>query len=267
MTLHVVLWLWRGWRPVYDRRDVAYIARQLQAYGDLPAKARIVCLTDFPTDWQKAKCDALGVVEIPLWPELEGLDIRPIPQYPWLPAFKHAPNCYKRLRIFDPETQGHLGIHPGDIVLSMDLDSVVMGSIQKLLAPMYNHVGGVDFMAMEGKAARLHGSLFAFRAGTNAHVWRTFDPATSPWKLRHPPHGAARYIGSDQAWLSTVLPMETPVWGAKDGVYAWSRHFAHLRPRDPVTYMSFAGSTKPRGESCKLHLPWVYAHAMNHWEE
>lgn len=267
MTLHIIMWLWKGWRPVYDRRDVAYLARQLVTHGDLPKRTRLVCLTDRPREWAAVECERLGVLELPLWPELPGLDLRPAPQYPWLPAFKGAPNCYRRLRIFDPAVQGELGIHPGDIVMSMDLDSVLMGSIQTLLAPMYNQVRGVDFMGMEGRVARIHGSLFAFRAGTHAGVWHGFCPMKSPALLRNPPMGTPRYIGSDQAWLSTVLPANVPLWGEKDGVYAWSRHFARLRPSDPVTYMSFAGSAKPRGSLCALHLPWIHAHAMKHWEE
>lgn len=265
MTLHIVCWLWRGWRPVYDRKDVAYLARQLLAHGDLPKLTRLVCLTDRPTDWERLKVASLGVLELPLWPELPGLNMSPVPHYPWLPQRAGTPNCYRRLKLFDPVTQAVMGIKPGDIVMSMDLDSIVWGSIQKLLAPMYNQVGGVDFMAMAGKAARIHGSLFAFRAGTNAHVWADFDPATSPAKLRNPGPGRPRYIGSDQAWLSTVLG-DVPLWGAEDGVYAYGPHHNTLRPKDPVTYMSFAGSAKPRSAACAINLPWIHAHAMKHWE-
>lgn len=265
MTLHIVLWLWKGWRPVYDRRDVAYVTRQLLAHGDLPKATRILCLTDRPTDWEKAKCEALGVLEMPLWPDLPGLNMRPLPQYPWLPPVKGAPNCYRRLKLFDPATQASLGIKPGDIVLSMDLDSVVMGSIQTLLAPMLHLVGGVDFMGMRGRVSRIHGSLFAFRAGTHAHVWKDFDPKTSPAKLRNPGLGQPKYTGSDQAWLSTVVG-EVPLWDASHGCYSFGIHQTTLRPGDAITYLSFAGQAKPRGAACALQLPWVHAHAMKHWE-
>jgi hypothetical protein len=266
MTIHIVLWLWKGWRPVYDRRDVAYIARQLLAYGDLPHTTRILCLTDRPTDWEKAKLASLGVLEMPLWPELSGLNMGASPSYPWLPAIRGIPNCYRRLRIFDPDTQASMGIKPGDIILSMDLDSIIWGSIPRLLAPMFNQVGGVDFMAMEGRVSRIHGSLFALRAGTHRRVWDDFDPAVSPGRLRNPPRGVTRFIGSDQAWMSTVMP-EVPLWGPKDNVWSWPRHHTTIRPSDPITYMSFAGNTKPRGSMCAMSTPWIHAHAMKHWEE
>lgn len=265
MTLHIVLWLWKGWRPVYDRRDVAYVMRQLRAHGDLPAATRVVCLTDRPTDWQKATNDAMGVLELPLWPELEGLSMGVAPSYPWLPAFRGVPNCYRRLRIFDPEVQAELGIKPGDIIMSMDLDSVVMGSIQKLIQSFYA-IPGVDFMAMEGRVSKIHGALFAFRAGTHQHVWKDFDPARSPGRLRNPGAKRPHYVGSDQAWMSTVIP-EPRLWGIPEGCWSWPRHHTTITPRHEVTYMSFAGNAKPRGSLCALHTPWIHAHAMKYWEE
>jgi hypothetical protein len=266
VTLHIILWLWKGWRPVYDRRDVAYMTRQLLGHGDLPAGTRIVCLTDRPPDWYKAQCDALGVVELPLWPELPGLVMSGLPAYPHLPAVRGTPNCYRRLKIFDPVTQESLGIAPGDIILSMDLDGVVMGSIKDLLAPMLAPDSQVNFMGMEGKASLIHGALFAVRAGTCRHVWETFDPKTSHHRLRHPPRGVTRYVGSDQAWLSTVLGNTVPLWKEDHGTWAFGRHQHLLKPSHQVTYMSFAGPEKPRGAQCALHLPWVHAHAMSHWE-
>jgi len=266
VTLHCILWLWKGWRPVYDRRDVAYIARQLLTHGDLPQRTRIVCLTDRPTDWHRRAVTSLGVLELPLWGELPGLRVGHAPAYPWLPQRQGQPNCYRRLRIFDPATQASLGIAPGDLILSMDLDSVVMGSLSVLLAPFYDGVSPPDFMAMGGRVSPIHGSLFAFRAGTCRQVWDQFDPATTPAKLRHPPPGWPRYVGSDQAWLSTVLG-KVPLWGTNEGVWSWSRHHTKLRPSDPVTYMSFAGASKPRGALCAMHTPWIHAHAMKHWED
>jgi hypothetical protein len=266
-VLHIFCWLWKGWRAIYDRRDVAFLARQLIAHGDLPKATRLVCLTDRPTDWDKPKVEALGVLELPLWPELPGLNLGhpKLPMYPWLPAFKGRPNCYRRLKLFDPEVQAELGVKPGDIIMSMDLDSVVMGSIQALLAPMYNQVNPPDFMAMRGRVSRIHGSLFAFRAGTCAHVWRDFDPKTTPAMLRNPGIGRPRHVGSDQAWLSTVMP-EVPLWDTTHGVYSMGIHQHTLRPGDPVTYVSFAGSNKPRDAQCAIHLPWIHTHAMKHWE-
>lgn len=264
MTLHIVLWLWKGWRPVYDRRDVAFIMRQLIAHAELPAKTRVLCLTDRPTDWEKAKTDALGVLELPLWPELSSLNMTGIPNYPWLPSVRGAPNCYRRLRIFDPATQAGLGIKPGDIVMSMDLDSIVAGPIGPLLAPLLEK--RTDFAAMAGRVSRVHGSLFAFRAGTCQHVWADFDPKLSPIRLRNPPPGVPKYTGSDQAWMSTVIP-ESPLWSVGEGVWSWPLHHPTIRPKDQVTYMSFAGHSKPRSQACALQTPWLYDHAMKYWEE
>lgn len=244
MTVHVVLWLWKGWRPVYTWRHVNAMVRMVRYH--LPG-ARILCLSDQPqTVWHPAECEVF-----PLWSSNVKLEAHDLP------------NCYRRLKIFDRGTQGMLGIRPGDIVWSKDLDSLVAGPLAPLLDPMTaggHDPGGLfshDFAAMGGLAARIHGSSFAFRAGTHEYLWREFDPVSGPREVRLPMlDGTARPIGSDQAWMSRKVSGEH-LWQMSDGVYSWNRHGIIMSPARSANavYWSFAGPNKPWGSYVRQTRP------------
>ena len=119
---------------------------------------------------------------------------------------------------------------------------------------------------MRGKAARLHGSLWGFVAGTNGGIWKDFDPATTPEKLRRPETGKPRHVGSDQAWLSTYLPEYTPTWDEVDGVYSWPRAYPQLAGPRELAFVSYAGPHKPRSDTVRHVTPWLYEHAMMAYE-
>jgi hypothetical protein len=256
MRHHWLMWLWDGWRPVYDRRDAIALARQLIRFGDLPTHSRICLLTDTAKDWHAQALGKLGVEELPLWPEIAGLKMGPV--YPAYPTHSQrgVPNCFRRLKILDRNTQAGLGIEPGDHVYSLDLDSIVRGSLRHL-----TRLAGSTFAAMNGKGSRIHGSCWGFKAGEHCDVWDTFDPARSPAEARKI-HNGTRHVGSDQAWLSIKLPT-APLWTEADGLYSWPRTYPQLAgPRADLAFCSFAGPHKPRSETVKHITPWLWDHAV-----
>jgi hypothetical protein len=245
--LHIVTWLWRGWRPVYDRRDINAVATMLREKGGLPFGTRILLLTDQPTDWYAKRTEALGVETYPLWPD-------PVPR-----MGANRPNCFRRLKLFSRKVQESLGIAEGDIVMSMDADSVIQGDVAHLVAPLVTNAA--HFTAMEGVAARIHGSLFAFRAGEHENLWTTFHPIHSPIALLEQPRdGTCRPIGSDQAWLTRHVKGEF-LWKREHGCYSWNRHGCLLSPRytENAVYWSFAGHNKPSSELVRQVRPDLWA--------
>lgn len=248
--VHIVLMLWKGWRPVYDLRDVRTTVRLLRAAGfDTPAD-RIICATnEVPSVWRPPECEL-----VPLWPEPTG------------PETVGRPTCFRRLRLLDPALQGQLGITRGDIVLSVDLDALPLPGMRRLVQQLETS----DFCAMAGMAARLHGALWGFRAGTHTKLWTAFDPLRSPlhMHLEGYQRGIRRQVGSDQAWLSYNLPMDIPRWTQEHGVYSWNLHHG-LSPGWTVNacFWSFAGHTKPRTELVKQIRPDLYSAYLAAYED
>jgi hypothetical protein len=244
-TTHVFLWLWKGWRPIYDRRDINAVVTMIRERGGLPDGSRIHLLTDQATDWYAKRTDALGV-------ETHGLWADPVPR-----LGPNRPNCFRRLKLFSMKALARLGVAPGDIVMSMDADSIVAGQLPGLLLPMLTPGSLVNFMAMGGLASPIHGSLFAFRAGTMDYLWDTFHPIHGPLRLLQAmPDGTPRPHGSDQAWMSRNI-VRPHLWHKEQGCYAWSRHGCILSPRysENAVYWSFAGHSKPGSELVRQVRP------------
>ena len=251
--VHVVLMLWKGWRPIYDWRDVNATVRLLRAAGfDTPAD-RIICATnEVASVWLPPECEVF-----PLWPEPTGAEKH------------HKPTCFRRLRLVDPVLQQQLGIALGDIVLSVDLDTLPLAGTD-MRGRLLPKLQGSGFCAMAGVASRLHGSLWGFRAGSHTDLWSKFDPVRSPQDMHAMGYhkGLRRQVGSDQAWMSYFLPASVPVWTPEDGVYSWPRHY----PQTPswtanACFWSFAGHTKPRAELVQQVRPDLYSAYMAAYEE
>jgi hypothetical protein len=245
VRLNIVFWLWKGWRPIYSRRDINAVATMLREHADLPEGTRLILLTDFPTDWDKHRTLELGVEEYPLWPD------------PVKASIPGRPNCYRRLKLFSESVQRMLGIELDDIVMSMDADSIVRAPIAPLLQPFHDR--SHNFCAMEGVASRIHGSLFAFRAYSHQHLWANFHPTASPLINLQPWRGGSRPVGSDQAYMTRNVSGEY-LWKREDGCYSWNRHGALLSPRytENAIYWSFAGHSKPTTEIVRQIRPDLF---------
>lgn len=228
MTTHVVLWLWDGWRPIYAAEHVNAMHRMLAAY--LPG-CRVLCVTD-------AAC-GIECETFPVWKE---------------PAFiPHSrPNCFRRLRIFDPAQQTKLGITKNDTVISLDLDTVIYADLRETLALW----PASTFVATQGLFSKYNGALWRLTAGAHADVWHDFDYQTTPLLLKKLRLTGGAQIGSDQAWLSHKIA-NAPCWNTTHGLRFFTRHHAEHGGRDGLLW-NFAGSVKPWHDAIRFAAPALY---------
>lgn len=247
MRTHLVMWLWQGWRPgVYRPRHVAAMASMIRRHSGLH-QPRVLCIADEKSMAMPGRAAFGGMDLAKLWP-----------RHPRLPLeVKDQANCWNRLPIFDPARQAELGIRRGDVVLSVDLDGILMGSLVPTVELLAQ---GATFVAMRGRMSRIHGAFFGFRAGHHADVWADFDPDTSPaWAKAEADKTFPRAQGSDQLYLSAKIPQDQPTLGPDEGFRSWGRHGMVTRRKDPQVYWSFAGPIKPWHESTyQQFLPWCW---------
>lgn len=229
--LTVILWLWDGWRPIYDYRHVNTMARMIGENLSMPH--RVVCITDKP---EGIDCDTF-----PLWDidfHVEGLPIKFRPG-------AVRPNSYRRLKMFSAWAVEQF---PGKI-LSIDLDAVVLGKLDPLLS---DH----DFRINHGRAAPYNGGMWMLRTGTRQKVWDTFGPQA--WKITN----RKKFVGSDQAWIAHVLPREM-TWGRGDGVYHYSLT-ERFDPLEGARVMFTAGAQKPWHQQFAKKFPQAAAEYARH---
>lgn len=157
------------------------------------APHRFICVTDDPVGLDS------GIEVIPLWADAAHLRN---------PTWADGPSCFRRLKVFS----SWFAEQAGERFVVMDLDIVVTGD----LTPLWNRPEDFLIWRPNHRAIPLCASMFMLRAGTNRHVWDTFDCALSP-KLA----SQAGYRGSDQGWITYCLGPNTPGWTKTDGVYSF----------------------------------------------
>lgn len=227
-----VCWLWKGWRPIYDARHVNRLHAMLAKYMTGPW--RLVCITD---DSRGIDCEVF-----PLWTV-------PRAKIPGRTAVgkEIIPDCFTRLRMFDPA----VGKYFGERFVSIDLDCVILADLTPLFENDY------DFIAAKGYRSHLCGSMWQLRVGSNEGVWHSYDPIESPKIIAASTYKNWKLSGSDQAWMSLCLP-EAPLWTEAEGVY----QFMEMRPQRIVPknarVVFFAGSIKPWDKDCAMICPKLY---------
>jgi hypothetical protein len=224
-----ITWLWHnGWRPgVYDFRHVNRLYRQMQKR--MTGDWRFMCVTDDPAG---IECETF-----PLWPMPE----------PVLPERLKGPkpNCYARLRLFDPGFNGQFN---ADVLVSIDLDTTVYRDLSPIIT-------GDPFKIVRNEradTAKYCGTMWQVRPGAHPEVWRQYDPVLTP-AITYDELGMH---GSDQAWLSCMIP-NAPVWGPSDGVF-WNKRTRRDKLQDGARLVYFAGDTKPWDQNCRLIAPALY---------
>jgi hypothetical protein len=121
--------------------------------------------------------------------------------------------CFARLRLFDPDFQEEIGAKPGDRIVSIDLDAVVTGPLDDLFArkddfSILQHVNTTN-------PCPYNGSLWMFRAGTNAGVWSKFSLDA----VAKVPYHA---FPDDQGWFHHMMP-DAGAYGPDCGVYGFKK--------------------------------------------
>jgi hypothetical protein len=235
--LTFVCWRWKppqGYRSTFGPETVYALREMIRRHYAKPH--RFVCVTDEP--------NALpGVETIPLWPECSS-----IPS----PIGHSYPSCYRRLKVFAPDA----GLTFGERLVSIDLDSVIVGDVTPLFDRPEDFViwGESDFP----NTTPYCGSLWMLKTGTRTKAWTEFDEKTSPSRAMR-----AGCRGSDQGWLAYVLGKGEATWTRKDGVYSFRKHIAQDRYRLPsdARLVSFHGKVDPWSHKAQqiylvlLHYP------------
>jgi hypothetical protein len=237
--LQIVLWKWAqpGSKRVYESEHVNIMCLMLRR-GLPNFPHRIVCVTD----------DEAGIRECetrPLWDDFHDLANA---------SGRHLPSCYRRLKIYDPETQAALGIHRGERVLSIDIDTIITGDIRAVVSTPGRFVGW-ELKNHNGHRV-FNGSFQMFTAGDHADIWSEFkrDPIVAR-------DTAAKrgFRGSDQAWIThkTIDDKESVglKWPAVSSYPLQNVIQGILRPDNRIIF--FHGSKKPWDPEARHATPWI----------
>ena len=234
--VNFILWKWHqdGFFLRYTAAHVNEMARRIRM--NFIAPHRIICITDDPA----------GVTEcetFPLWDDFSHLKNA---------SGNHLPSCYRRLKLFDPDTLGAMNINAGERVVSIDLDSLIIGDLRPVIFREGTFVG----WAVPGTYHRrvFNGSIWMFQAGMHADLWAGFDPRSSPGECHK-----RGFLGSDQGWLSYNMATKAPGWVPhRDGVMSYPRD---IRPRRTLPkhckIVFFHGRQKPWDASVLREAPWI----------
>lgn len=252
--LTFVTFLWKqpeGYKTYFNATHVNTLYHMLHRNVDIPF--RFICINDFP-DSEGKDLFHKQVISFPLWQvDLPEFDIE-----------GKNPNCYKRLKLFDAEaggikpivTQRFIGQkdewHDDRIVL-LDLDLMIVGNITKIVTIPGEFVGWK-------KAVPYQGAFWMLKIGSRQKVWDLF--IKNPLACRAAGK-ALRYVGSDQAWISTCLGKGNErVVGTQHGVYSFLRDKVWVEKTLPsdARIVIFHGSKSPWHPEILRNWPWVKEH-------
>jgi len=236
--LRVLTWLWRPPRTYRSQFHVEHVntMRALVAkYCTL--EHEFLCITDQPA----AAFDP-RVRVVPLW-----TDHADLPS-----AFALGPSCYRRLRIFASDAHELLGVEQGDTVVSLDLDSIPVRSLDPLWDLDTPFCGW-----FASPRAPCCGSMFLHRLGSLPYIWETFHYMTAKELAKR--HG---FVGTDQAWLACKLAARFHVWTVRDGVLSFKNDCVPkgvLLP-EHARVVFFTGKPDPWDNDVRRQYPWVREH-------
>lgn len=191
--LSVVTYWWRdpaytGEHP-YTADDVRSLQQQVDWH--LAAPHEFVCVTEFLDAFRGDPA------------------IRTVP----LDGHTHIlGTCFARLMTFAPHARDLLG----ERVLQMDLDTVIVGSLDEIAARdddlvMWRNPSRIPWQAPEKTGRPYYNtSLLLHRTGTLPDLWAAFHPANPRYR-------------DDQWYLSDLLGPNMPYFDGSDGVYRLAR--------------------------------------------
>lgn len=225
--MNVFTWYWRqDHRPIqYRPEHVQKLQSMVKRHLRIPHQ--FICITDL---------DVPNVACIPPLPEMERVKNKR-----WGP---HQPQCYRRLRMFDPEMRDILG----ERYVQIDLDTVIVDDI----TPMFDRSDPLVINRSIGRRDAYNGSMWLHTPGTHASLYAAFDPDQAIAASKR------GYVGSDQAWMRYHLgDGAVPTWSKSDGSFQYRsfRREPDTLP-DGARIVFFAGQAKP----WNLEHDWVREH-------
>lgn len=183
---------------------------------------------------------------------------------------KHVPGlCTVKLMVHRPDIADILG---GDRILLMDIDCVIVGSMDPLVQRDEPFVGWRNPNYAEGgRRGFYQGSMQLFSAGAKSELWTDFCPNRTPGFLNR------RFGGGEQAWISERLntswpepgwQWSEPCWDESSGVYGAGRLMGGKMgvgvqselPENAIVVFTPGDRSPSQPEFRKLH-PW----AEEHW--
>lgn len=160
--------------------------------------------------------------------------------------YKHLGGCFNRLYTFSPDMYDLFG----ERFMCIDLDCVILKNIDSLLMRQE------DFLILrypkeKSKTKKQHycGGLYIMDAGCRSQVWDTLSDASLDIVKNRTAKGEV--VGSDQAWISTVLGDKEQTIGDDDGVYVY-HYIDRKNPPKNTKIIFFVGYRSPKTES-KIH--------------
>jgi hypothetical protein len=224
-------WRDRHSKTQYTAEHANVLARMVARHYRKPH--RFVLITDDP--------DGCDCETYPLW--LDAGDMKH-------PRGQGRPSCYRRLKLFEPETAQAFGSR----IVQLDLDCVITADITTLFDRDEPFVG---WRVTNGMKPRVYnGSIWMVEAGAFPHVWGDFDPETTPAKAN-----GAGFIGSDQAVMAYMLGQDQAHWTADDGVLSYRLdRLAHTDLPSHARIVFFHGPDKPWSRTIQGRHEWVARH-------
>ncbi len=228
--ISVVCWMWNGPLRTFLPAHVNALQRMVAAHLSLPH--RFICVTDSPQGL------APGVEFFETPEPARNLGLIASPEGP------RFPSCYRRLWSFSEEAKAL-----GDRILVIDIDLVVMRSIDHVFARPEEFVGWRPYRDWGPKEKiRFGGGIYLLKTGTRVHVWEEFQSAHSIKKAR-----AAGYRGSDQAWISYKLAEREVYFDKRSGLYSVRDLNREGSLPTDACIVQFNGNEKP----WQSRLPWA----------
>jgi hypothetical protein len=232
--LTVVTYMWTD--PTRDRRGYTFnddYVRILKAMvkRNLSVPHRFVCVTDH---------------------EIEGVETFP------LDFSKHVTGTvFLRLMQHNPETARRLAAD-GNRILSLDLDMVVVGSLDKLVSRTEDFVIWKNPNFPAPHRAYFQSSVQLFSPGSRPELYKDFDPRSTPLWVNW------RFGGAEQAWISERLSWkDTAVFTEADGVYGLGRlrgAGVYETLPDNACLVSTPGARAPWQLEVQNDFSWVKEH-------
>jgi hypothetical protein len=123
----------------------------------------------------------------------------------------------------------------GKRFVSMDLDCVITGNLDKMLSRKEDFV----IMKAQSKSRPYCGTMFMLSAGARPQVYERWTPDRSI-------EASSVYLGSDQAWMAYCLGWMEPTWFKEDGAYYYNRaKWTRNNIPEDIHIWFFCGGEKP----------------------
>lgn len=146
-----------------------------------------------------------------------------------------------------------------DRILNLDLDMVVVGSLDHIAARTEPSVWYHNPNHPAPRRAFYQSSFQLFTPGTHPELYEEFDPVETPKWVNW------RFGGAEQAWISERLDWDLPYVDHRDGIYGAGRIGDYGSDRiaelpDNACLITFPGNRMVDQPEVQAKFPWIKEH-------